>query len=132
MIVVDTSALVCIFLREPGFERFMARLTQSSASFIPVPCYIEFNMLTSIGRNRRDWIDRLLQDQAITLVALEPEHARIAADAAAKYGKGSGHAARLNFGDCMTYAVAKFRELPLLFAGRDFHMTDLRPALDTE
>jgi ribonuclease VapC len=132
LIVVDTSALASIFLREPGFERFMGRLTQSSAAFIPVPCYIEFNMLRSLGRNGRDWIDRLLEDQAITLVALETEHARIAADAATKYGKGSGHAARLNFGDCMTYAVAKHRELPLLFAGRDFHLTDIPSALQSE
>ena len=68
----------------------------------------------------------------LDLVAFEPVHARIAADVVATYGKGSGHPARLNFGDCMTYAVAKERGLPLLYVGNDFRHTDIPDALNAE
>jgi ribonuclease VapC len=130
LIVVDTSALACIFLREPGFERHIRRLSESEAAFLPVPCYLEFTLLAHLGDGRRPWIDRLIADGPISLAAFEPEHGPIAADAAMTYGRGSGHPARLNFGDCMTYAVAKYRGLPLLYAGHDFQLTDLIAALD--
>jgi ribonuclease VapC len=54
---------------------------------------------------------------------------RVAGDAVERYGKGRGHPARLNFGDCLSYAVAKASGLPLLFKGGDFSLTDIRPAL---
>jgi ribonuclease VapC len=132
LIVVDTSALVRVFVREPGFEPYRGCLSESSAAFVPVSCYLEFSLLRRLGEGRREWIDRLIAERSIYLAAVEPEHGPIAADAASTYGKGSGHPARLNFGDCLTYALAKYRELPLLYAGRDFHLTDIRPALEAE
>ncbi len=132
MIVVDTSALVCIFLREPGFERFLQRVGEAESAFFPTPCYLEFTLLTRLGNDRRHWIDRLIENRTLTLAAFDPEHAPVAADAAAAYGKGSGHPAQLNFGDCMSYAIAKSRGLPLLYAGRDFQHTDIPSALQNE
>jgi ribonuclease VapC len=57
------------------------------------------------------------------------EQARIARDAHARFGKGSGHPAQLNFGDCFSYALARALDAPLLFKGNDFSHTDIRPAL---
>jgi ribonuclease VapC len=57
------------------------------------------------------------------------EAAKLAAGAARTYGKGSGHPAQLNFGDCLSYGVARARELPLLYVGNDFHHTDITAAL---
>lgn len=54
---------------------------------------------------------------------------QVAANAFERFGKGSGHPAQLNFGDCMAYAVAKHRDVPLLYKGRGFAKTDIRPAL---
>ena len=73
-------------------------------------------------------MDDLLRSGFLRLAPLEVEHAAIAADAALRYGKGSGHKAQLNFGDCFSYAVAKHRDLPLLFVGDDFTHTDIEPA----
>ena len=54
---------------------------------------------------------------------------QLAQDAFKAFGKGKGHPAKLNFGDCMSYAVAKFHDVPLLFKGDDFRLTDIRAAL---
>lgn len=132
MIVVDTSALICAFLREPGFERVRLRLSQANSAVFPAPCYLEFTSITKLGDAGRAWIDQMIEDGLLTMVAFEPVHARIAADVVATYGKGSGHPARLNFGDCMTYAVAKERGLPLLYVGNDFRHTDIPDALNAE
>ena len=130
MIVVDTSALVTVFLREREFERYLHCMAENGSPWVPVCCYLEFCLLRPLGETRREWIDRLLAGRSISIAALEPQHGPIAADAASIYGKGSGHPAQLNFGDCLTYAVAKDRDLPLLFTGRDFHHTDIRPAIE--
>lgn len=132
MIVVDTSALVIMFLRDTGFEAYLRRMAESRSALIPVSCYLEFVLLRRLGNGRREWIDRLVAESSVSLAALEPRHGPIAADAASVYGKGGGHPAQLNFGDCLTYAVAKYRDLPLLYAGRDFHLTDIRSALEIE
>ena len=70
-----------------------------------------------------------MRDEGIEIVAVTPEHARIARAAYRDFGKGSGHAARLNFGDCFAYALAVERSEPLLFKGDDFTHTDVRSAL---
>ena len=132
MIVVDTSALICAFLREPGFEHVKLMLSQASSVILPAPCYLEFSSIPRLGDTSRGWIDRMIEDGTLIVVPFEPIHARIAADATVTYGKGSGHPARLNFSDCMTYAVAKERGLPLLYVGDDFSHTDIPSALKSE
>jgi ribonuclease VapC len=129
VIVVDTSALVAIFLRQPGFERLLRRLSESPSALLPVSCYIEFALLHRIGNHRMGWINELLGRTPLSLTPHTPEHASLAATAAMIYGKGSGHPAQLDFGDCMVYAVAKGLDLPLLFMGNDFSLTDLATAL---
>ncbi|MDP3895066.1 MAG: type II toxin-antitoxin system VapC family toxin [Mesorhizobium sp.] len=75
------------------------------------------------------WIGALIEYRTVNLVALEPDHAYVAVEAARRFGKGSGHRAQLNFGDCMSYAIAKQRDLPLLYTGNDYRHTDLTSAL---
>jgi ribonuclease VapC len=70
----------------------------------------------------------LMQRSALRIVSFTERHATVAADAYATYGRGR-HPASLNFGDCMTYAVARLADAPLLFVGDDFSRTDLVPAL---
>ena len=65
----------------------------------------------------------------VTVVAFTAGFYRLACDALDRSGKGRGHSAQLNFGDCLTYAVAKYRDVPLLYKGDDFRRTDLRSAL---
>ena len=69
------------------------------------------------------------EGDAPRIVPVLPEDAEIAADAFLRFGRGSGHKAQLNFGDCFSYALAKSRNLPLLFKGDDFIHTDIEPAL---
>lgn len=63
------------------------------------------------------------------VIDIEAQPAASAVEAVGRYGKGSGHKAQLNFGDCLVYAVARHRDLPLLYVGDDFSHTDLTPAL---
>ena len=74
-------------------------------------------------------VDRFLSRPTVRVVAFGLEHYRLAAAAFDRYGKGRGHPAQLNFGDCMAYAVAKARDVPLLYKGDDFAQTDVRRAL---
>jgi ribonuclease VapC len=66
---------------------------------------------------------------ALTLLPSDAVQARLAVEADHRYGRGTGHPARLNFGDCLAYAVAKAHDLPLLYKGGDFSLTDIRAAL---
>ena len=75
-------------------------------------------------------LDTFLAASAIEIEAVTPEQARIARDAYRDFGKGSGHRARLNFGDCFAYALAKATGKPLLFKGTDFAQTDINSAIN--
>lgn len=129
MIVVDTSALVAMFRREPEARRFYDVIGRAPARFIPPSCLVEFRMLHRYGGDRKTWLAFLIQAQELEIPSLTPEVAEIAADAAERYGRGRGHPARLNFGDCLSYAVAKHLDAPLLYKGNDFRHTDIESAL---
>ena len=79
----------------------------------------------------RPLLERFLRDFDVTIFGFDPRQARLAADAFERYGRGSGHAAKLNFGDCLAYAAASALGAPLLFKGGDFALTDIQPALVT-
>lgn len=74
-------------------------------------------------------VDALIEQAEINIVSLTEAQARIARSAYQRFGKGSGHPAKLNFGDCFSYALAMELGHPLLFKGRDFAKTDVVPAL---
>jgi len=126
--IVDSSALVALVLREPGWERIAAELTNSRSVAIGAPTLTETAIVLHAKGAPSSLLPALLRRAGIDVVAFTERHADLAADAYARYGRGR-HAAALNFGDCMTYAVARMASAPLLFVGNDFSQTDLETAL---
>ena len=126
--IVDSSAIVAIVLREPGWEDVVARLGAETTPAIGAPTLAETGLVLTakIGTKARIVLSRFLQETGLTVIPFAEEHWRIAVDAYAQFGKGR-HAAALNFGDCLTYAVARLAGQPLLFVGDDFSKTDLPP-----
>ncbi len=127
--VIDTSALVAVYQQEAEGERFRVQIFRESEPFLPASVYLEFSTLRRLRGPRRRWLDALIARKRIPIASIDDQVASIAADAAERYGRGSGHPARLNFGDCLSYAVAKHLKAPLLYKGDDFIHTDVESAL---
>ena len=127
-IVLDTSVFVSIFKNESQSARLERTLWNAKNVFVPAVCLIELALLSRISETMFPWANELVNDAGYRLVDLSLAEAQIATTAAQTYGKGSGHRAKLNFGDCLVYAAAKHREMPLLYVGDDFVHTDLVPA----
>ncbi len=129
MIVVDSSALVAILRNEPEKHRLLRTITDAKDVVISAATLLE----ASIAMHRRagdaavERLDRLLQTARVRCVAIDETQALAARDAWARYGKGNSPA-KLNFGDCFSYALAKTTDRPLLFKGEDFARTDVVPA----
>lgn len=125
MIVIDTSVIVAIALKEPVAPALLVCLMTASPRELSIASYVEAaTVLTARGVTHAR-IDDLLEQLDITLVPVDEAQGREAIRARIAYGKGSGHPARLNFGDTFTYALAKTRGAALLFVGDDFSRTDL-------
>ena len=125
--VIDTSALVAILLREPEADRFMEATIQATLCLVGAPTYLETCtvMTGRHGQAARAQVDRLLQILQAEIVPFTEAQAQRAVDAFLRYGKGRQQGASLNFGDCCSYAVATDMGLPLLFKGNDFTHTDI-------
>ena len=123
--IVDSSALVAIVLREPGWEALVDKLSAGPAG-TGAPTLAEAGVVLTakLGPRGRSLLARVVQEARIAVVPFTDEHWPIAIDAYARFGKGR-HAAALNFGDCLTYAVASLASQPLLYVGEDFAKTDL-------
>lgn len=124
--IVDSSALVAILLQEEGWEALRSAVTGVDLVGVGAPTLLEVVLVVS-GRARRDRsedVREFVRDLGIVVIPFEEGHARAAAEAFARFGKGR-HRAALNFGDCMSYAVAKLAGQPLLCTGHDFAKTDL-------
>jgi ribonuclease VapC len=127
-VIVDSSALVAIVLREPGWQNLVEKLSGGLAG-AGAPTLAEAGVVLTakMGPRGRSLLARLIQESRVSVVPFTDEHWPIAIDAYARFGKGR-HAAALNFGDCLTYAIASLASQPLLFVGDDFSKTDLAPA----
>jgi ribonuclease VapC len=128
--IVDTSALVAILRHEPERLPFARLLHEAESLRMSAAAYLELSIVID---SRKDAalsreIDELIQRFNIIIEPVTPEQARIAREAYRDYGRGSGHPAHLNFGDCFSYALARAKREPILFKGDDFIHTDLRPA----
>jgi ribonuclease VapC len=124
--VIETSALVAIFLDEPERAAFARLILGADRRLISAVSKLEAGMV-AIGRNGlagRSRLDAILQELAVAVVPFDEDQADIARDAFARYGKGR-HRAGLNFGDCAAYALAIAEAEPLLFKGTDFAATDV-------
>ena len=128
--VIDTSAVVAILLREPDADVFENALADEPTRLMSAVTRVELSLVIE-GRKReagRADVEALFRAVPIEVAAVTPEQAEIAIEAFRRYGKGR-HRARLNIGDCFAYALAKATDLPLLFKGGDFAHTDVRRAL---
>jgi ribonuclease VapC len=129
--IVDSSALLAILRAEPEAASCAQALAAAEDRRISAATYLETAIVIDGSRepiaSRR--LDELLREADVRIEPVTEEQARIARHAYRDFGKGSGHPAQLNFGDCFSYALAKATGEPLLFKGNDFLHTDLRAAL---
>ena len=127
--IVDTSALVAIVFREPGFEAIIDKLGTSGSIGVGTPTLVETGIVLTarLHRDGRPIVTGLVREFDLVEVPFGEAHAREAIRAYLHFGRGRG-AANLNFGDCLTYAVARVADEPLLYTGADFAATDLRAA----
>ncbi len=129
--IVDSSALVALLLDEPESAVIATELTRSASNRISAGSYVEAAIVIDGRRSpvASSRFDALLELHSIGIEPVTAEQAAIARQAYRDYGRGSGNPARLNFGDCFAYALAKVTGEPLLYIGDDFGHTDLRSAL---
>lgn len=129
--IVDSSALLAILRSEPDAELYATALESAPRVRLSAASYLETSLVVDGSRDpvASAMLDRLLDSVNAELVAFTPAQARVARAAHHAFGRGSGHPARLNFGDCFSYALAKTHDEPLLFKGNDFGHTDIEPAL---
>jgi ribonuclease VapC len=129
MIVVDTSAIFAFLAAEPDAELLALHMTQEPA-LVSAPTWTETGIVVSnkLGADGMARLKALAEALEFEIVALDRGLAEAAVIAHRRFGRGTGHRASLNMGDCFSYALAKTRNLPLLFKGDDFIHTDLQPA----
>ena len=127
--VVDSSALVAILKEEPGNDQLLRKAHSASVRIVGAPLALEAAMVLSGRWNRdaRPALRGLLRNMKAEIVPLTEDHYEAAVTAFLRYGKGR-HPAGLNFGDCMSYALARVSGMPLLYTGTDFSKTDIRSA----
>lgn len=127
MIVADTSVLIAIPKDEPDGQQFLDSFEEAGDVAIGTPTLFEY-LMVAVGKGEAGQeadARRLLDQLGMRFVDWTREHADFAMSAFLRFGKGR-HPAKLNFGDCMAYAVAKSLDAPLLFKGTDFAATDVK------
>jgi len=128
--VIDTSALVAILKAEPDAAAFLTKLAAATVCRLSAANFVEAGLIASrdpTGAHRAA-LEDLVREFGIRIEAVSERQARLAVNAFRRFGKGNGHPAGLNYGDCFAYALAADTGEPLLFKGDDFPRTDLVPA----
>jgi ribonuclease VapC len=125
--IVDTSALIAILRDEPQASAFATAIAGAERRYISAANYLEAAIVIDGSRNpiasRR--FDDLLREAQIVIEPVTEQQAKVAREAYRDFGLGSGHRAKLNFGDCFAYALAKTSGEPLLSQGDDFVHTGI-------
>lgn len=127
--IIDTSALIAILKGEPERQRFSVEIAENHAAISAgtlAEAFIVAGRLAGEAGVRE--IEAMLRDADVAVVPVDLSQARLMGTAHLAYGRGSGHPAKLNYGDCFSYALAIARDEPLLFKGDDFTHTDVRRA----
>lgn len=129
--MIDSSVLIAILENEPEAERLIEAITHDSVRLISAVSMVETSIviLNRRGEAGLAELDSFLQAAGIETIAVTPEQANFARQAYERYGKGR-HPAKLNFGDCFSYAAAIAHNEPLLFKGNDFSETDIACCID--
>jgi ribonuclease VapC len=126
--ILDTSAIVAILqdeLESPAFTQAVEDnrpVRVSAANWLEAAILLDGNRSPALSRR----FDELLREAAVEVEPVTAQQAEFAREAYRAFGRGSGHPAHLNFGDCFAYALAMERDEPLLFKGKDFAHTDVR------
>jgi ribonuclease VapC len=125
--IIDTSALIAVLRAEPDSEHFTRAIENSSACRLSAPNFLEPGIVVDVTgdaiASRR--LDDFIKEAEIQIEPVTEHQAHLARAAYRDFGKGSKHRAKLNFGDCFAYALAKDKREPLLFKGSDFSFTDV-------
>lgn len=124
--IVDSSVAAAICLGEPGAEAFVDALSDAPRPRMSAGTYLEAAIV--LDARRPGTFDQFITALGIEIVPFTAEQASIARDAYRRYGRGSGHAAGLNLGDCFSYALARADQTPLAYTGDDFSHTDIESA----
>jgi ribonuclease VapC len=129
--IIDTSAILAILRQEPGARECSEAIARAVVRRISAANLLEAAIVVDGSgdpiASRR--LDELLAASGIATEPVTAEQAHLGRAAFRDFGRGSGHPARLSFGDCFAYALAKTAGEPLLFTGRDFARTDVVPAI---
>jgi len=128
-VIIDTSVLVSIGTQEPGSAELATKIGESRIRLISAASVGEAMLAfrAKLGRDAEGDVRALIRDVGIQIVEFGEPQILWFAHAIHRYGRGQ-HPAKLNFGDCFTYALAKQRDLPVLFTGNAFSQTDLKLA----
>jgi ribonuclease VapC len=133
MIVVDSSAIIAIFRREDDAEHYAQHIAADDDPMISAANLVETSIvlrgLKEIAPDKAErWLDDFIDAAGIRIEPVTSDQARMARSAHLRFGKGTGHGAALNYGDCFAYGLAKALDAPLLCKGKDFPLTDIRIA----
>jgi len=128
--IIDSSVIVAILRKEPDWLHLSETLDSADCIRLSAASYLETSIVLD---KRRDpvlsaGLDDFIDDVNVVIEPVTAEQAKIARQAYRDYGKGSGHPANLNFGDCFSYALARVKREPMLYKGDDFIHTDIQPA----
>ena len=132
--VIDTSAIIAIIFLESDAEIFSRILAGTPGKLISAATRLECAsvLLARKPLHGLAFLDELLSETYVETVAFDKNQLAFAIEARRTFGRGTGHRAALNLGDCFSYALAKSLDLPLLFKGTDFIHTDIRAAISTQ
>jgi ribonuclease VapC len=129
--IVDTSAIIAIIKNEPEARAFSEVIEDAKLVRVSAACCLESRIV--VGRYKDPILtarlEDILENPGLLVEPVTAAQAKVAWEAYRDYGKGSGHRANLNFGDCFSYALAREKREPILYKGDDFAHTDLRPAI---
>lgn len=127
--VIDTSAVLAWLKHEPERDRIVAALEAHPVCRISAVSLLEAHIVVRAREHPAmlDKLQRFLEEIGAVVMSFDERQVRLADLAFQRYGKGQGHPAQLNLGDCAVYALAKSLDEPLLFVGNDFAQTDLTP-----
>lgn len=128
--ILDTSAIVAIALKEPERDRLVDAILNATAAKISAASMVEISAVLMRRMAPEDFrrVERLIDQLSIETVPFDAEQAASVARAYRDFGRGSGHPAGLNLGDCYSYALADVTGEPLLYVGDDFAHTDITAA----
>lgn len=130
-LVIDTSAIMAILQSEEEARLLLGVVVAADRRRMSAASYVELGVVTDRSGEPRlvELMDRFLHTAEIEIEPVTVRQAQVAREAHSRYGRRSGHPAKLNFGDCFSYALAMELGHPLLFKGGDFAQTDVLPAL---